>query len=313
MSSCVVYGNFTSTLREGNTLSAEAAAFYAALNILLSITAFLGNTLILIALRKVSSVHPPTKLLFRCLAVTDLCVGLIAQPIYATLMMNAVTTIKLNIFCNILLVNFALTFILCGLSIFTSTAISVDRLLALLLGLRYRQVVTIRRVRAVTLCFWLTITSVTGFMHFLGGPRFSYTAGIVFTMVCLFISVLSYTKIFLALRKQQVYAQVQIYQGQPNDEGIPLIIARYKKTVFSIAWVQLALVACYSPYIISAITIRMNANKDGWGGMGARIIWEASLTLVFLNSTLNPILYCWKITEVRKAVKDTLRQFCCSR
>ena len=51
-------------------------------NIFLSITAFLGNTLILVALRKDSSLHPPSKLLYRCLATTDLCVGLIAQPMY---------------------------------------------------------------------------------------------------------------------------------------------------------------------------------------------------------------------------------------
>ena len=154
----------------------------------------------------------------------------------------------------------------------------MDRLLALLLGLRYRQVVTIRRVRAVTICFWLVVISLFGLMHFLGGLRFSYTTGIVFTMLCLFISVFSCTKIFFVLRKQQLCAQDQICQRQPKGEGIPLIIARYKKTVFSIAWVQFSLVACYSPYIISAISIRMNANEDGWGGMRTRIIWEVSLT-----------------------------------
>ena len=56
--------------------------FLIALNIFLSIFATLGNVLILVALRKVSSIHPPTKLLFRCLAVTDLCVGLLGQPLY---------------------------------------------------------------------------------------------------------------------------------------------------------------------------------------------------------------------------------------
>ena len=43
----------------------------AALNIFLSFTAFLGNTLILVALRKESSLHPPSKLLYRNLAITD--------------------------------------------------------------------------------------------------------------------------------------------------------------------------------------------------------------------------------------------------
>ena len=48
--------------------------FISTLNAFLSITAFLGNALILIALRKESSLHPPSKLLLRNLATTDLSV-----------------------------------------------------------------------------------------------------------------------------------------------------------------------------------------------------------------------------------------------
>ena len=59
----------------------------AAVNIVLSITASLGNILILIALRNATSIHPPTKLLFQCLAITDLGVGLTCQPLIATLML----------------------------------------------------------------------------------------------------------------------------------------------------------------------------------------------------------------------------------
>ena len=56
--------------------------FLSALNIFLSITAFLGNTLILVALHKETSLHPPSKLLYRNLAITDLCVGIIAEPLF---------------------------------------------------------------------------------------------------------------------------------------------------------------------------------------------------------------------------------------
>ena len=55
----------------------KASLSFAAVNILLSITAFVGNSLILIALHKESSLHPPSKLLYRCLATTDLLVGLV--------------------------------------------------------------------------------------------------------------------------------------------------------------------------------------------------------------------------------------------
>ena len=50
------------------------------INIFLSITAFLSNSLILVALHKESSLHSPFKLMYRCLATTDLCVGLFSEP-----------------------------------------------------------------------------------------------------------------------------------------------------------------------------------------------------------------------------------------
>ena len=67
---------------------------FSAVNILLSITATLGNSLILVALHKESSLHPPSKLLYRCLATTDLLVGLITQPIYAAYWMSVVHELR---------------------------------------------------------------------------------------------------------------------------------------------------------------------------------------------------------------------------
>ena len=58
--------------------------FLSALNMFLSVTAFLGNTLILVALHKETSLHPPSKLLYRNLAITDLCVGIIVEPLFVT-------------------------------------------------------------------------------------------------------------------------------------------------------------------------------------------------------------------------------------
>ena len=53
---------------------------FISVNCFLSVTAFFGNALTLIALQ--------TKLLFRCLATTDLCVGLISEPFAITYWMS---------------------------------------------------------------------------------------------------------------------------------------------------------------------------------------------------------------------------------
>ena len=136
---------------------AKVTIIFCSLNILLSITASLGNTLILIALRKVTSLHSPTKLLFQCLAITDLGVGLISQPLYAIYNMFLINSnLKLsNIISILYYIIWALSICLCAVSLLTTTALSLNRLLALSLKLRYRHVVTLKRVRAVVFCFWL--------------------------------------------------------------------------------------------------------------------------------------------------------------
>ena len=303
MDSCNEHINLTGTLGQVCVLPTGIATIYFTLNIALSITASLGNILILVALHKVSSIHPPTKLLFRCLAVTDLCVGLITQPLYAVRLLKVITKISVNIVRPVELVENPSGFVLCGVSILTSTSISVDRLLALKLGLRYRHTVTLWRVRVVVIFVWLIGISGGGVEVF-WKPGIAFTLAIGFILLCFVISVFSYTRIFIKLRQHKAQVHGNIFQDQAHGGGVPLNIARYKKTVSSIAWVQFSLAACYFPYLISALVIIIN----GWRGINLNIVWTSAMTLVYFNSSLNPILYCWKIKEVRQSVKETVKK-----
>ncbi|XP_078342975.1 melanocortin receptor 5-like [Oculina patagonica] len=279
---------------------------YETLNIFLSITASLGNVLILVALHKETSLYPPTKLLFRCLAVTDLCVGLFTQPLFAAFLMSFVTNVvNWKVIYYIDKIRKASSAILCEVSLFTSTAINVDRLLALLVGLRYRYVLTLRRVRAVIICFWMIAVS-CALMAF-WDIRITRTAAFVLGIISIACSVFSYMKIYLTLRHHQL--QVHVHQGQPNRGRIPLNIARYKKSVSSVLWVQLALVTCYVPWLIIAIP----AAHGQMSGTNFDIAFYFTLTLAFLNSSLNPILYCWRIRAVRQAAKETIKQLNCCK
>ena len=132
-----------------------------AFNIILSFTAFLGNVLILLTLNKVSFLHPVTKFLFACLATTDLCVGLFSQPLFvANMILNIdLANINLDILQYVGEVIHISSSVLCGVSVLISSAISVDRLLVLLLRLKYRQVVTLKRAQVVIVLCWVTAVS----------------------------------------------------------------------------------------------------------------------------------------------------------
>ena len=265
-----------------------AEAMIAAVNILFSITSSLGNILILIALRKVTSLHPPTKLLFQCLAITDLGVGLTSQPLFATVLLIDYRNVNWSV--SVIFFNY-LSIIFCGVSLLISTALSVDRLLALLLGLRYRHVVTLKRVRIAVACCWLTAL-VTALVIFLtGGKNFPRIAMIII-ILSVIISLSSYTKIVLKLRQHQTSVQENVHQGMANAGGIPIILEQYKRTVVSIALVQIALIACYVPFLITLMLVQLNSIPNN-------VFFLVSMTFVYLNSSLNPFLYCWGIREVR--------------
>ena len=274
--------------------------FISILNSILSLFAFLGNALILIALYKESSLHPPCKLLLRCLLTTDLCVGLISEPLAVTSWMS-IANEHWNICGFVQTVGPIIIHILTGLSLWTLTAISVDRLLALLLGLKYKQVVTLKRTYALVGSFWVVRT---GFLTmFFWNSLTAYLCTFIFTSLCLLTSVFSYTKIFLHLRHHQ--NQLQDHVQQPSQTN-QLNIERYRKVVSTAIWLQLTLVACYLPNgILMALVAKSGPSSSIYHA------WNYALSLVFLNSSLNTILYCWKIEEVRQAVKNTIRQVLC--
>ena len=94
-----------------------------ALNIPLCVTAFLGNTLIIIAIKNVSSLCPHSKLLLSCLAATDFCVGAITQPLFVIYLMSPEHS---KLCLHILVPSLTIGMVFCGVSLLTLSAISVD-------------------------------------------------------------------------------------------------------------------------------------------------------------------------------------------
>ena len=306
-------GNDNETTIEGficNTrglLNVNQRIIISAFNIPLSITAFLGNVLIIIALQRPSSLHPSSKLLFGCLAVTDLGVGLIAQPLRITYLMTSEQS-KLCYYAWVLYNTLGLIFV--GVSLLTLTVISIDRLLALMLGLRYRHVVTLRRVWVVVVSLWFSIIAIVVIIfHVLSISDFVVCT---ILLLCVTISTCSYAKIYFSLRKHQARVRGLTHQAISSKEessgqstrSAALNIARYRRSVASALWVQVTLVACYLPFGVVVVLVTT--------GLGTLVLArETTIVIALLNSSLNPFIYCWKIKEIRQAGKETISQLCC--
>ena len=194
--------------------------FLSALNIFLSIVASLGNVLILVSLHKETSLHPSTKLLFFVLE-------LLHNQFFAFVRLSFVTNeVSWEVICYIDKLCLASSFVLCQVSIFTSSTISEDRLQALLSGLRYRHVVTLQRVRAVLFCFRLIGISCTSIC--LWSLSMASTVAFALKIFPLTTSVFPYSKIYWKLRQHQLQVSA-VQQRQPNGRQVPLNIARFKE------------------------------------------------------------------------------------
>ena len=269
------------------------------INTLIATTSVVGNAVILIALRRGNSLHQPSKALLRNLVTTDLCVGVVEFFLVGKWI--SILQERWQI-CHY----FYLAYILGACisingSLWTLTAVGVDRILALSLGLSYRQVVTLRRVYVVTVAVWLLGigNAILAIMH----PDAAKVVLVLEITVCLITSFSCHITIFFRLRHQQI----QVHNNSPHQEiqTIPLNLSQYRKTVSIAVLLLLTFVFCYLPYLLFVQFARREIeNKQS---PPFYFLLYSTITLVFVNSSLNPILFCWKIKEVRHAVKDMLR------
>ena len=209
--------------------------FFLVFNSFSAISSTLSNAVILAALYKESSLHPPPKVLLRSLALADFFIGILVEPLFVIFLLT-VKCENLNLSFPVLIVGSLTCLILFFFfSLFILAAISVDGLLALLLGMRYRQVVTSKRFLVSGICIW-TLSVGLPCTGFLSGrlPAYQFSVAVPF---CLVVSTCCYTKIYPKLLHHEAQIQGHVHQEQPNEHE-PLNISRYRRTVSSALWVQ---------------------------------------------------------------------------
>ncbi|XP_078346898.1 melanocyte-stimulating hormone receptor-like [Oculina patagonica] len=267
-------------------------------NNFLCYTAIMLNIVTIHAIRKTSSLPKTLKTLLLSLAVSDVGVGLLVQPIYTTLLVKWIQQNDPG--CNHYKVLDILTGLFSACSFFGVVAISVDRFLAIHLHLRYQELVTHKRVVAVVISIWAL--GVFFSLIMLWVPSDINSLFVAIAGVCgLFITTLVYIRIYLAVRrhKNQIQA-LQVQQVAQTDEVANF--ASLVKSAAGIFHVYLVFLLCYLPYFVCLVAIEINGPS-----IALKRLFLSSMTLVFLNSSLNPVIYCWKMRHIRHAIMDILR------
>lgn len=264
------------------------------LNTPLMIISVIGNSLVLAAILKTPTLQSASIMFLCSLAVSDLLVGLVVQPIYIAYELTRFS------FLYQPMTTMAVT--AAGVSLSTMTAVSVDRFLALHYHMRYPNVMTFHRAMYTIVSLWL-LNFLVSFLAFWKVAAY-YFAIAISIPIYLFISSISYIKIYKIVRLHQLQIVAQQHaMGSLNNENNVLQSAKSAKNT-SIYYIVMIL--CYTPLFI-AMTILFFFTSH-W-----TVAWNLTDTAAFMNSSINPFLYCWRLRELRTAVVKMARKIKCKK
>ena len=269
-------------------------------NSFLSYATVMLNIVLIFALRRTSSLPKTLKALILSVAVSDIGMGLLVQPLYiARLLMDMKNTNNQETYKEIVkVIGRTLGYV----SFFGVTTISVDRFLAIHLHLKhqdlltYQEIVTYKRVVATVILSWI----LSAFLALNGVLNSEYgcnIAGVAVGMACLLTMALIYFKIYIAVRRHTVQVHAQPAQAVAPNEENRSNFERLRKTAVGTFYVYLLFLACHLPIDIVILTGRQK-NK--------RHLMIYARTLLYLSSSLVPLVYCWKFRHIRCAVKNIL-------
>lgn len=276
-------------------------------NALSSLVAVVGNALTLVAIYRNPSLRTPSYILLAGLAVTDFFIGLLLLPVSVVFIVLVEFMKKgsprlcliLGIFQNGIGSYLGFT------AIFVITVMSVERWL--LISRRSTAITTHRIFKAyVVICLLPTPCFTSRLARSLDGCHYNKldaAEGIV-VFICLLIASIFYFKVLQLIRRHQL----QIQAAQPNQGfacQAAIDIAKYNKSVIMLLYILALFSVCYLPPAAVFLQV-MLFYQDFQYTSELNILTKILSTLYYLSSVLNPLLYCWRIRDLRVRVRQLL-------
>ena len=267
-------------------------------------TAILNAFFILCILLKPNLRRKKSNVLMGYLAVTDLVVGLIVQPVFLASVLFRLTGRCSS--CDVDTARVYLLRVICGSSLVHVTLIAWERYIAIKYALQYKLVVTTKRLLAGTIAAWLISVALVcvSFFHI--------TLSLLFHAIEVLISsaAIVYFYIVIYLESKRHYREIKA--NNPLRET-NLLREKEFKAAKTTAVIFGCLLICYGPSFIVIIVGKLifpfnRSNATIWA-----CIYPWLPTLLMLNSLRNPLIYGWRVKEFRDVIASIFQVFkCCS-
>ena len=274
--------------------------------------AMAGNALILAAIWRSPSLRTPSYVLVAGLAVTDFCTGLLTQPLFIVRRMAEITENAGGMFCIAGFAAHSVAYYFASLTVGTIMLIAVERWL----HMSRRSLLTVHRV--VIFCTTssvLLIAVVAGcvYTRYRGNKTCSATVLFLAGAVCVSVTGFAYFRVFQIIRHHQNQVQtnpsIRHHQNQVQSNTSAIDMRKYKRSIFTILYILAIFVLSYVPFLCCVLVFSIF--KQDSSGKVSFAAYNACSTVVFSSSFFNPLLYYWRIKEIREGVRSIIRKLFC--
>ena len=272
-------------------------------NSFLSYTNIFLNIITIHMIRKTALLPKPLRTLLLSLAASDVGAALLVQPFYIYTLVSWLKQKRIDCISYkkfLAAINF-----FCISSLLNVVTISVDRFLAVHLHLRYQELVTHMRVIAAVILIWLFSAVISSSVFWDPLLISSEVIGVVIMTVSFILVVIVYWRIYIVLKRHKI--QIESLQFQEVQQGVQnrelWNFLKLRKTALATLFVCILFLICYLPcYILYFLLLARPISLIS--------LYETRLyvmTLFFLNSSLKPVIYCWKMGPIRRTLMDIMR------
>ena len=283
---------------------------FTVLNALLILPATFGNAFTFLLIWKTPSLQCPSNVLISLLACSDFFVGTIVQPTFVTASV-ALLRKQITKHCVILLVSDVFAWMFGSASFLTLTFITIDKYIALYYSLRYKDIVTTKRVACTVGFSWMLCAI---FAPLILVYVRNIKVAVLFVLPIFFfvmgVNTWCYYKIMRIVRRHHV--QIHDQASAINHSSLPgqnsWQMSRYVKSLKTAFYIAGAFVLCYMPLAAFLIFLKFSS-KGAISKHAISAMLIVAESVVYLNSSLNPVIYFWRVTNLRRAAVNQLRKF----
>lgn len=260
-----------------------------------------GNFNVILAYCRNTSLQTVPNMLLISLAFTDLFVGLAAQPLFMAVLLREV--LGAEPLCWLALLS-SLTLKFCGgTSLMTlSLIISLERYLALCHPFKHRLWITKTVVKRAVLALWLPMFLLS--CSLMLGISYSVYFLLLTLLTFLAISVVSFAccSIVINLHMRRNNSNMPGRVGSQSSAGTVSNYAQKRdyRIAVTMFYIIGAVMVCYTPMFAAIIYAQVAGSRDE---LYLKYFYPNTMTLVFLNSLLNPVIYCLRNSKFASAIR----------